>query len=154
MPLSFKESGKFYEEQIMKYSEVAILMEDIILPKLPSISDIIDRKINKFRAEQLYTDQIGKFCIPILFPLEEEPKDVSVPAPKLTTVKGSSQLATETYMTSNYIEINIPKYILLNFLDIIPKGTKFIVTFIGGSYEIDDIRVIGVKEYADTTETV
>lgn len=151
MSINFKESGKFYEEQIMKYSEVAILMEDIKLPKLPTIDDIIENRVNLFRAEQLYTDQIGKFCIPILFPLETTPKDVSVPAPNISTVS-DTKLNTESYKTSNYIEINIPKYILLNFLDVVPMGTKFIVTFIGGSYEIDDIRIIGVKEYAETAD--
>lgn len=138
----------FYEDLDMRYIEVGILLEDIELPKLPTVQDILEGKVTTFRAEELYTDTIGKFCIPILFPLEETAKDKEVIHPVVRNITNDCNLIVSPYQTSNYIELNIPKYILLNFLDIIPAGTRFLLCFIGGDIEIEDIRVIGVCEYA------
>ena len=149
------ENKNFYEELDLRYTEVGILLEDILLPPLPKISEVLSGSVEKFRAEELYMDMIGKFCIPILFPFDEEnmePKDKDEVAPTVRNIINDCNLEVKEYKTSNFIEINIPKYILLNFVDKIPKKTKFLLTFVGGGIQIDDIRVIGVKEYAELDE--
>lgn len=89
-----------------------------------------------------YQDMIGYFHIPMATPLTEggEPTAVDHEAPKNKT-KG---LKAHGYTEMNYIPLIIPRYICLQFLDIIPAGTKFIVAFIGGSTNISNIHIIGV----------
>lgn len=65
------------------------------------------------------------------------------------------------YYTSNYIKLNIPKYMLYNFIDahinsegllqvssqppfIIPKDTIFFIEFLGGDLEIEKMNIIGI----------
>lgn len=157
------ENNNFYENLDLRFTEVAILMEDIELPKLPTVEELsklisnaiaqstaeVRKKVNlpEFRVEKLYTDVIGKFCIPVLFPLESSPKDTPMPSPTVRNIQSDCNLRVSSYEKSNYVEINIPKYILLNFLDKIPAGTRFLIIFVGGSIEIADIRIIGVKDY-------
>jgi hypothetical protein len=38
----------------------------------------------------------------------------------------------------------IPKYIVMNFTGTIPKGTKFLVAFIGGSSSVDNMSIVGL----------
>lgn len=162
--MSLTGNSNFYDSIDMKYIEVGILMEDIPLPKLPTLKELIKIVKGKddisitlssapFRAEELYTDMIGKFSIPILFPAETEIKDKKMLAPSVMNLKNNANMVTSNYISSNYIELNIPKYILLNFKGLVPKGTRFLLCFIGGSIGIEDIRVIGVSEYVDIDKT-
>lgn len=140
----------FYDDLDLRYVEVAILMEDIPLPPLPMRAPVVNHsyvRLDKTRVEELYTDTIGKFCIPILFPLEDKPVDTPVPAPTIRNIQSNTTLVTKGYMESNYVEINIPKYIMMNFLTVIPKGTRFLIIFVGGGLSVSDIRIIGVKDY-------
>lgn len=133
------------------YLEEAILLEDILLPELPpfpTLEEIQENNVYYLRAEELYEDMSGKFSIPIITPLsdnEGDPKDSSAGVNTTRNIINNGNFQVSTYKESNYITLNIPKYILLNFLSKIPKGTKFIVGFIGGSTDIEDIRVIGVS---------
>ena len=72
-----------------------------------------------------------------------------MPSPTVRNIQSDCNLRVSSYEKSNYVEINIPKYILLNFLDKIPEGTRFLIIFVGGSIEIADIRIIGVKDYGE-----
>lgn len=146
-------SDNFYENLDLRFTEVAILMEDIILPPLPPLSKILAGEVDKFRAEELYTDMIGKFCIPILFPLEEEPKNKKMPAPTVRNIQSDCKLKTIPYEQSNYVELNIPKYILMNFTGKVLSGTRFLIIFVGGSIKISDIRVTGVKDYVQIDQS-
>lgn len=131
--------------------ELAILIEDILLPELPpfpTMQEIHSGEVYYPRTIELYEDMIGKFSVPILFPLgnntgdPEEQDMFSEPR----NIISDSNLMTNPYQKSNYIELTIPKYIVMNFIDIIPKNTKFIICFIGESLDIEDIKIIGVSE--------
>lgn len=74
--------------------------------------------------------------------------------------------------SSNYITLTIPKYLLYNFIDVsfksikdkngethkvleteettykIPKGTVFLVEFLGGEAEADKIYIVGISPYS------
>lgn len=131
--------------------ELAILIEDILLPELPpfpTMQEIHSGEVYYPRTIELYEDMIGKFSVPILFPLgnntgdPEEQDMFSEPR----NIISDSNLMTNPYQKSNFIELTIPKYIVMNFIDIIPKNTKFIICFIGESLDIEDIKIIGVSE--------
>ena len=139
--------------QDLTYVEEATLLEDILLPELPPFptwEEIHDNNVYYPRTVELYEDMEGKFSVPIITPLGDntgEPVDDIAGAASARNIMNEGALQVSTYQESNYVTLNIPKYILLNFLEIVPKGTRFIVAFIGGSTNIGDIRVIGVSEY-------
>lgn len=135
----------------LKYLEEAILMEDIELPELPPFPTHLEVTLETVyypRPIELYTDMKGKFSITILNPLNNS-TDSPVDNTKGSTsvrniVNKDCNISVSSYQESNYVTLNIPKYILLNFVGKVPKGTKFIVGFIGGSTDVEDIRIIGV----------
>lgn len=135
----------------LKYIEEAILMEEITLPEFPPFPTHLEITLEQVyypRPEELYTDMIGKFSIPILNPLNdnrETPEDNITGSTSVRNVMNKDcNLEVSTYEVSNYVTLNIPKYIVLNFIGTIPKGTRFVVAFIGGSTDYDDIKIIGV----------
>ena len=63
-------------------------------------------------------------------------------APSLSKFNNNN-LKPSKYDESNYITLTIPRYILFQFKNKIPKETEFIITNIG-KFEIDHFRIIGV----------
>lgn len=114
---------------------------------------------------QVCTNVIGCFYVNMMFPLVEngEPTIVDKDAPNTSNVLNKSVTA-EKYSEQNYIELVIPKYIAMNFyrfpdytnfendgmyltgdyVQEIPKGTKFLCAFIGGSTNMNNISIIGI----------
>lgn len=145
----------FYKEDIdMTYLEVAVLLEDIILPELPpfpTLEEIESGNVYYPRTEELYTDTIGKFSVPIINPLGDNSgdpvNDEKSGGSARNIVNSNCNIEVNSYQKSNYLELNIPKYILLNFLRKVPAGTIFLVGFIGGDTSVGDIRIVGVSEY-------
>lgn len=123
----------FFNHPELKYSERVILAEDLNLP---------DPDNDGYNPLSDFTDLNGKFYLPILTPL----LDNDITYDKHTTKPNSDTLITSEYVSSNYITLVIPKYILLQFAyeTIIPAGTEFILTSIGGQMKIDYYRIIGV----------
>lgn len=138
--------SNFYQDMDLKYPEMAILLEDAVME--------MDKKTKEWKRKK------AKVTIPVLMPdmysdsvIE---KDIWQDNAK---VRGS-----------NYVELTIPKYLYpspkyikdvpVKYEDdtkdddkvvykyetkvVIPKGTKLIVVFIGGSFGIDKIKVIGL----------
>lgn len=129
-----------------------------------------------FMPYQVCTNVIGNFFIPMMFPLVENGKseEKEVEPPKTGGVTGEGVNA-EKYITRNFISLIIPKYIAMNFYkypdytnfpntgdyysgeykQMIPKGTKFLCTFIGGSTNINNISIIGlVGDQINVTDTI
>lgn len=131
--------------------EIAELQEEIILPELPK-EKLSLKVLKKYDKEgknydmpfDTYEDMIGNFYIPILFPLVEngESTEIEYEAPPIQVLNGTVQ--GSNYVERNFISLMIPKYIIMQFRDKIPKGTKFLVAFIGGSNSIDNISIIGL----------
>lgn len=132
--------------------EVAILQQKVRLPKLPkeklSIATLIqyeeegrDYKL----AIDAYDDVIGNFYIPILSPMVDNTSstELEFDAPKNSSVLNKSIEGTG-YVERNFINLIIPKYIVLQFRDIIPKGTKFLVGFVGGCIDLTNMGIIGI----------
>ena len=132
--------------------ELAILQQDIELPELPK-DPLTLGTLEKYAKEgkeyklmeNEYQNMIGNFYVPILFPLVEdgESTELVFDAPKTNNILNNS-LASSTYVERNYISLLIPKYIVMQFKDIIPKGTKFIIGLIGNETDIEDINIIGL----------
>ena len=139
--------SNYFEEQEISTIERVVLAEDIILPEVTKHSVSIDwlNNNNYISPFNVYKDTLGKFFLPIMTPMVDKnfTREVVKTSPNTRTHKGSS-LKTSSYTSSNYISLYIPKYILLNFIDKVPKGTEFIVASIGGSVEIEDMRIVGI----------
>lgn len=131
--------------------EIAELQEDITLPELPKEKlslKVLEEYDESGKSYDLphdtYEDMIGNFYIPILFPLVEngESTEIEYDAPSTQVLNRSVQ--GSSYVERNFISLMIPKYIVMQFRDVIPKGTKFLVGFIGGSTSIENISIIGL----------
>lgn len=140
--------------------EYAVLQQEINLPELPEkpltlkYLTELDKKGKKYvLAERAYCNMVGNFYIPILFPLVEdgESTELEFEAPSSNNILNGS-LKPAPYVERNYIQLVIPKYILMNFKDKIPKGTKFLIGFIGGSKSIENTAIIGL--HPDTVENL
>lgn len=143
----------------VQYIERAILLEDIVLPEIPlfpTLEEIQSGDVYYPRTEELYMDVIAKFSIPILTPLSDNTSNASDDdVPERSTRDAISKkcgMILSTYKESNYIELNVPKYILINFVEKVPRGTAFIAAFIGGEIRVDNIKIIGVSEYVESEE--
>lgn len=141
-------SGYYDDLQI----EIAILQQTIKLPELPK-EELSLEVLQKYTEEgktynlmqNCYDDMIGNFYIPILFPLVEngESTELIHNPPKSNNILNKT-IKNSKYVERNFISLIIPKYIVMNFKDEIPKGTKFLIGFIGGGNSISDINIIGL----------
>lgn len=123
------------------------LAEAIELPTIKALTYETLKSGGKWEsAFDKYEDTTGKFFMNIMTPLKDggDTSDVTKGSPSTRNVKGKTKLNTSSYSSSNYIELTIPKYILLNFTGTIPKGTEFLVGSINGSSDVDDMRIIGI----------
>lgn len=72
-------------------------------------------------------------------------KDIPIPGKKPNILNINFNPSPTTLTTSNYIMINVPEYIArdlpANINNIVKKGQKLIIVFIGG--DISNIKVIG-----------
>lgn len=141
--------SNFYDKQSIPSIERVKLAEDVKLPALPKYTLTHDN-LEAYGSPYLlmyqeYVDTEAKFYIPIMTPLldsAEVKENKSTKAPSTKGHKGS--LKTSNYGSANFINLVIPKYILLNFTDKVPKGTEFIAASVGGSIDMDDLRIIGI----------
>ena len=101
-----------------------------------------------------WMSMIGKFYIPIIFPMVEhagEAFERTIPAPSTKNIICSG-FKTKNYKERNFVRIVIPEYLLSTVAQwdedrkiwYIPKKTRFIVSFIGGSTSVGDMNIIGV----------
>lgn len=132
--------------------EVAVLQQAIPLPELPedpltlATLEAYDEIGKEYlTAQDIYTNMVGNFYIPILFPLVEdgESTELMFDAPPTKNVLNNT-LATKEYVERNFVSLMIPKNLVLNFRGEIPAGTKFIVAFIGGNTSIENMSIIGI----------
>jgi hypothetical protein len=119
--------SNFFEQKRL-ITERVKLAEDITLPE--SIDD--------------YENIKAKFYINIFTPLvdKSETRTEYRSAPS-TKIYNNNKLNPSDYQQSNYITLTIPRYILFQFKNNIPKNTEFIITCIG-EFKIDHFRIIGV----------
>ena len=119
--------SNFFEDKIIVTERVK-LVEDIILPS--SIDD--------------YKNIKAKFYLNIYTPLLDKSriKSESKSAPSISKFNNNN-LKPSNYNEVNYIILTIPRYILFQFKNKIPKGTEFIITNIG-EFKIEHFRIIGV----------
>lgn len=137
----------YYDKQQLASVERVKLAADIILPEV-STEPLTLKYLQSGREYKTpfteYTDMEGKFYLTIMTPLlnKEQINNRNQVAPSVRGHRGN--LGTNNYSSSNYITLTIPKYILLNFINKVPKGTEFIVASIGNSIDIDDLRIVGI----------
>ena len=140
--------SSFYKDRDLKYPEIGVLLEDSVME--------MDKDTKEWKRKK------AKIMIPILMPdmYSENAVEKDIYHDNIR-VKGT-----------NYIELTIPKYLYPNpkFKKKVPvlykenteekekvvyeyetkvtlkKGTKLIVAFIGGSFSIEDIKIIGLVD--------
>lgn len=135
----------YYEKLVL---EIAFLQEDIKLPALPteplSYNYLLTHGSYPLMQE-CYKDMVGKFYIPSLFPLIDKadgPEEFEYNMPK--TIKTNNTIIPVKYSEVNYIELVIPKYIVMQFRNKIPKDTKFLIGFSGEHKKISNLNIIGI----------
>ena len=141
-------NGNYYDKQSIITIERAQLAEDIPLPTITTEKinlEFFESGKTCILAQNVYIDTMGKFYLNVMTPLlnKQESKMETKSAPSTRGHKGSS-LNTRSYTSTNYVNLVVPKYILLNFTGRVPKGTEFIVASIGGSLDVEDMRIIGI----------
>ena len=140
--------------------EIAELQRTIYLPLLPMeklsikvLQAYETLKRSYWTKDDVYTSVLGNFYIPMLFPMvenAEESTELIHKEPKNRNVKASDiGYGTEKYVTRTFVELNIPKHIVLQFDNKIPKGTTFCIGFVGGSTSLSNIKVLSVDKVAD-----
>lgn len=130
--------------------ERATLIENIILPKITTQTvtlGFLESGGSIILAQNAYKDMVGKFSVKMLNPMAETDtaSDSNTNSPKKIGLRGQN-MNTNSYTTSNFVSLIIPKHIVLGFAGqtMIPKGTEFIVGFVGNEIEIENIQVLGV----------
>lgn len=159
-------STSFYDKVSYSYTdalsiELAELQRTIYLPLLPMerlshsvLAAYEEEKVPYWSKDEVYTSVLGNFYVPMLFPMVENPEestDMIHPAPENSMLLQDGGYETSEYTTRTYIELVIPKYIVMNFNDTIPKGTMFVVGFVGGSNTIDSMRIMSVAWLPEET---
>ena len=145
MNITNNNDNDYYEKLVL---EIGFLQEDIKLPKLPDSELTFDYLKNHGSyplMQNCYKDMIGKFYIPVLFPLVDKsdgPEEFEYSMPK--TIKTNNTIIPVKYSSVNYIELVIPKYIVMQFRDKIPKDTMFLIGFSGEHKKISNLNVIGL----------
>lgn len=82
------------------------------------------------------------FYIKVLVPLESEVGSTISAKRNNIMNKDVTMLSTQNMLSEVTIDLYIPRYLLLDYPeDVIPKGTKFLVCFVGGN--INNIQIIG-----------
>ncbi len=158
----FDTVGSNYSENLS--IEIGELQRTIYLPLLPMeqlslkvLQAYEDLGRTFWTKDDVYESMIGNFYIPMLFPMVENiPESVEMihKEPSNRNIKASDiGYGTEKYITRSFIELLIPKHIILQFTDTIPQGTKFNIGFIGGSTSISNIKVLSVAEIIKTEVT-
>ena len=140
--------SNFYKDMDLVYPETGILIEDSIM---------------KFNHDtKSWEKEPAKILIPILMPDMYSEDAVN----KINYETGKK------ISSSNYFLLNIPSYLYpapvfshmtpvkyeddtpdseknvytYNDTTMIKKGTKFIIVFMGGSFDVEDIKIIGISE--------
>ena len=113
--------------------------KSIITERVKLVEDI---KLPESASE--YKNISAKFYFNLFTPLVDKSKVNSQfkSAPNINKYSNNS-LSTSDYQQSNYITLIIPKYMLYQFDNIIPKDTEFIITCIG-EFKIEHFRIIGI----------
>lgn len=132
--------------------ERAILVEEVKLPDLqedkdqPLTADYLAHHDEYKLAFNQYKDIRANFNIPILSPLMDNREKTTLKNNNSPSVRSHTgvKLNTNSYQSSNYVTLVIPKYLLYNFKEKIPKGTEFIIVNVGGSSNVSDMRIIGI----------
>ena len=138
-----------YNSSSINTVEMVRLMSDIKLPDYDKrldaslIDKIVKGKHSYYRTKETeYHSVVGKFTLPIESPTMNtnsiESSDKAAP----NTKNGGNKLNVSKYSTTNIIKLRIPKYIVMMFDNVIPKGTKFLIACLGGNTDIDKMRII------------
>ena len=112
--------------------------------------------------EFLKPEDIEVECVvPILTPTmdtsEGFAETTEMSSPSTWNISGG-ELETKEYESSNCLVLVVPRYIVYQFYDpfkkhnVIPKGTKFIISSLGGKLEVANIRITGFFEAGETEE--
>lgn len=114
----------YYQEQDFKFVEIATVLE------------------------RFYYSSKGKFFINTITPLLSSGSALDDTKSKSSTsniLNYEEKLNINSYTLSNYVSLNVPRYMSNDLTDMngyISKGTKFLVSFIGG--DVNNPRIVGV----------
>ena len=115
----------YYQDKRFEYPEEAVVLEDF------------------------YYKAKGKFFIPILCPELSSAIPYSNEANRGSTsniINYNSRHGIKGTTVSNYVDLSVPEFIgngIKDNYNMIKKGTKFLIVFVGG--EINNPKIIGVS---------
>lgn len=134
-------------------NEIAILQRKIYLPLLP-LERLTDMVLTAYRANNRYywfKDDVfkamtGNFYISMIAPLvkDGDSTDIIYNAPRIKSTE--EKFPVSEYKTRNYVKLTIPRHIVLQFNNLIPKGTKFNVAFEGGNSSNYSMKITSVAD--------
>jgi hypothetical protein len=141
--------------------EVATLQKNVILPYINEeftcyqIMHAYKEAECEFRlADEWYHDVKANFYMPMISPMVVDGDSTLMEhtAPDVSNfiATGEGEFVVSEYKEQNFIELIIPTHIVLAFRKEIPKGTKFIVNFSGGTAAYAAMSIIGIKEVPET----
>jgi hypothetical protein len=150
MNITNTNESDYYKKMVL---EIGILLDSIKLPSLPTeplTLATLERYAESGKSYNLiqntYKDVMGKFYIPSLFPLVDKSNGAEEFIYKSpNTYKSNKSIKPiRSYEAANYVNLIIPKYIVMQFRDVIPKDTIFLIGFNGEEKEINNINVVGL----------
>lgn len=149
MNIMNNDSEEYFNKLVL---EIGILQEEIILPELPEEElslEVLMRYDEEGKTYNLmqncYKDMVGKFYIPVLFPLVDKSdgiEEYEYNYPR--TQKSNGTIKPVRYSMVNYVELVIPKFIVMQFRNKIPKDTMFLIGFSGEHKKISNLNVVGI----------
>ena len=160
-----KNPGKFYTEYYPQVSnlfsdslsnEVMTLQKPVILPYIneeyscAQLMNAYKEAECEYRLpEEWYRDVIANFYPTMLAPMVKDGESTMLVhnAPDVSNILTiGGEFVTTEYKEQNYIELIIPKSLVLLFRKEIPIKTKFTCTFLGGSSMYRSMKITGIVE--------
>jgi hypothetical protein len=160
--------GKFFTEFYPQISnlrsdslstEIMVLQKPVILPYINeehSCSQLMrayeEAECEYRTADEWYSDVLANFYPLMLAPMVKDGDSTMLihNAPDVSHILSiGGEFETTEYTEQNYLELIIPKNIVMSFRKEIPKGTKFTCNFIGGSTMYRSMKITNVVEIGE-----
>ena len=135
----------FYEKKSINSIETVVLAEDVTF--------------------STFEPTKGKFYLPIMEPTVDQSVADKRPKPQPSSAGHIGQLNTTSYTNSNYLELEIPSFILHGFVKAkpieiqghwvmglpgksfkIPKNTQMLIEYLGGDTKTSRIKIVGIHD--------
>lgn len=164
MPNEINLNDNYFDNISNNYSaslsnEVVELERKVYIPLLPleKMSDLVlgaYRYLGEYywTKDDVYKAKKGNFYIPMMFPMvkyksdsDDMPVEERETAPDTSyVINDDEKFVTKDYVKRNYVKLVIPRFIILQFSNVIPKGTRFNIACLGGNGRNSSIKITSI----------